>query len=100
MWCSAGHLPAWKNVYASKEYKAAVAKSLTLQALDDPANIITLESTPYASNLIRGVTDSFGLVLNSLLSEEGCTVDEAVSKVNAAATSTQQTLDLLKLGLS
>lgn len=99
-WCKAGHLPAWKNVYASSEYKTAVSKSLTLQALDDPAKIITLESTPYASTLISGVVNSCGLVLNSLLSEEGCTVDEAVSKVNAAASSTQQILDLLKLGLS
>ena len=99
-WCQAGHIPAWKNVYASNEYGKAVSKSLTLQALGDPANIITLESTPYASTLVSGVVNSFGLVLNSLLSDEGCTVDEAVSKINATANSTQQVLDLLKLGLS
>ena len=98
-WCKAGHLPAWKNVYASDDYKAAEAKSITLSAMGDPADIIALESTQYATTLIAGLTKAIGDVSAQLLSADGCTVDSAKKTLEETAASTQEALNLLKLGI-
>ena len=98
-WCKAGHLPAWKNVYESDDYKAAEAKSITLSAMGDPADIIALESTQYATTLIAGLTTAIGDVSAQLLSADGCTVDGAKKKLEETAASTQEALNLLKLGI-
>lgn len=98
-WCKAGHLPAWKNVYDSQEYKTAENDSMTLKAMGDPSQIISLESSEYATTLINGVNVAVGNVAAALLGKEGCTVELARQKVNEVAASTQEAINLLKLGL-
>ncbi len=98
-WCKSGHVPAWKNVYESEGYKAVEAKSITLQAMGNPENIIALESTEYASTLISGLTTAVGNIQAELLSTNGCTVDKAKEIFNAIAQSTQEAINLLKLGI-
>ena len=98
-WCKAGHVPAWKNVYESDSYKAAAEKSITLTAMGDPAEIIALESSRYATTLIAGLTTAVGDVQAQLLSVDGCTVDKAKQTLLATAQSTQEAINLLKLGI-
>ncbi|MBR2381860.1 MAG: extracellular solute-binding protein [Clostridia bacterium] len=98
-WCKAGHLPAWQNVYESDSYQAAAAKSITLTAMGDPADIIALESTRYATTLIAGLTTAVGDIQSQLLSVDGCTVELALEKLLATANSTQEALNLLNLGI-
>ena len=98
-WCKAGHVPAWKNVYESDDYKAAEAKSITLSAMGDPSDIIALESTQYATTLIAGLTKAIGDVSAQLLSADGCTIDSAKKTLEDTAASTQEALNLLKLGI-
>ena len=98
-WCKAGHVPAWKNVYSSDDYKAAEAKSITLSAMGDPSDIIALESTQFATTLIAGLTTAIGDVSAQLLSADGCTVDSAKKTLEDTAASTQEALNLLKLGM-
>ncbi len=97
-WCKAGHLPAWQNVYESDDYQAAEANSITLQAMGDPANIIALESTRYASTLIAGLTTAVGNIQSQLLSESGCTPQKAKETLETIGQSTQESINLLKLG--
>ena len=99
-WCKAGHVPAWKNVYSSDDYKAAEAKSITLSAMGDPSDIIALESTQYATTLIAGLTTAIGDVSAQLLSADGCTIDRAKKTLEDTAASTQEALNLLKLGIN
>ena len=98
-WCKSGHVPAWKNVYESDAYKEAESKSITLQAMGDPEQIIALESSQYATTLISGLTTAVGNVSAQLLSVDGCTVDKAKQTLNEIAASTQEALNLLKLGI-
>lgn len=98
-WCKAGHLPAWKNVYESDAYQAAQDKSITLQAMGDPAQIIALESSKFATTLISGLTTAVGNVSAQLLSVDGCTVDKAKKALEDVAASTQEALNLLNLGI-
>ena len=98
-WCKAGHVPAWKNVYESDSYKAAAEKSITLTAMGDPAEIIALESSRFATTLIAGLTTAVGDVQAQLLSVDGCTVDKANQTLLATAQSTQEAINLLKLGI-
>ena len=98
-WCKAGHVPAWKNVYNSDDYKAAEAKSITLSAMGDPSDIIALESTQYATTLIAGLTTAIGDVSAQLLSADGCTIERAKKTLEETAASTQEALNLLKLGI-
>ena len=99
-WCKAGHVPAWKNVYESESYKAAEAKSITLSAMGDPEEIIALESSRYATTLISGLTTAVGNVSAQLLSVDGCTTDKAKKTLDEIAQSTQEALNLLKLGIN
>ncbi len=98
-WCKAGHLPAWKNVYESDSYKAVAENSITLTAMGDPEEIIALESTKYATTLIAGLTTAVGDVQAQLLSADGCTVELALQKFYATASSTQEAINLLNLGI-
>ena len=98
-WCKAGHLPAWKNVYESDSYKAAAENSITLTAMGDPEEIIALESTKFATTLIAGLTTAVGDIQAQLLSADGCTVELALQKLYATASSTQEALNLLNLGI-
>ena len=97
-WCKAGHVPAWKNVYESDSYKAVEAKSMTLQAMGSPEEIIALESAKYATTLIAGVTSAVGDVSAQLLSADGCDVEKAKKTLEEVAKSTQDALNLLNLG--
>ncbi len=98
-WCKSGHVPAWQNVYESDSYKAVEEKSLTLKAMGDPAEIIALESSQYATTLISGLTTAVGNVQSQLLSADGCTPDKAKKTIEEIAQSTQEALNLLKLGM-
>ena len=98
-WCKAGHLPAWKNVYESDAYQALCANSITLQAMGDPAQIIALESSQFATTLIAGLTTAVGNVSAQLLSVDGCTVESAKKALADVAASTQEALNLLNLGI-
>ncbi len=98
-WCKAGHLPAWKNVYESESYQTAASKSITLQAMGDPADIIALESSQYATTLIGGLTTAVGDVQAQLLSVDGCTVNKAIQTLIDTANSTQEALNLLNMGI-
>ena len=97
-WCKAGHIPAWKNVYESEGYKTAASKSITLTAMGDPGQILSLESTQYASTLITGLTTAVGEVQAQLLSADGCTVAKAKETIAAIAQSTQEAIYLLEFG--
>ena len=97
-WCKAGHVPAWQNVYESDSYKAVESKSMTLQAMGDPADIIALESSKYATTLITGLTTAVGNIQSQLLTN-GCTVDDAKKTLVDTANSTQDALNLLDLGI-
>lgn len=98
-WCKAGHVPAWKNVYESTSYQAALSNNMTLQALGNPEEIMALESSRYATTLINGLTTAVGNVSAQLLSVDGCTVDKAKKALNDIAQSTQEALNLLKMGI-
>lgn len=98
-WCKAGHLPAWKNVYESEGYTAAASKNMTLTAMGDPADVIALESTQYATVLINGLREAVTGVQGEYLSTNGCTVDKAKEILEQSGQSTQSALDLLKFGI-
>ena len=98
-WCKAGHIPAWKNVYESAGYKTAASKSITLTAMGDPAQVMALESTQFSTTLISGLTTAVGDVQAQLLSADGCTVAKAKETFAAIAQSTQEAINLLKLGI-
>ncbi len=98
-WCKAGHLPAWKNVYESEGYTAAASKNMTLTAMGDPADVIALESTQYATVLINGLREAVTGVQGEYLSTNGCTVDKAKEILEQSGQSTQAALDLLKFGI-
>ena len=72
-------------------------KSMTLKALGNPEDIIALESSKYASELISGVIRSVGDVHGLLESNQGCTVDKAKGILNEVAASTQNSLDLIEM---
>lgn len=98
-WCKSGHVPAWKNVYESESYQDAKSKSITLQAMGDPKEIIALESSKYATTLISGLTTAVGNVSAQLLSVDGCTPDKAKQTLVEVAQSTQEAINLLNLGI-
>lgn len=98
-WCKAGHLPAWKNVYESEGYTAAASKNMTLTAMGNPADVIALESTQYATVLINGLREAVTGVQGEYLSTNGCTVDKAKEILEQSGQSTQSALDLLKFGI-
>ena len=98
-WCKAGHLPAWKNVYESDAYTAAASKNMTLTAMGNPADVIALESTQYATVLINGLREAVTGVQGEYLSTNGCTVDKAKEILEQSGQSTQSALDLLKFGI-
>jgi hypothetical protein len=96
-WNSAGHVPAWKNVYESNGYKTLLNKNITLQALGNPADIIAMEGLEYESTLFTALSNSCVAVLDAVKSSAGCTKEQALQILNETASSCQTTLDLLKL---
>jgi len=59
-WATAGHIPAWKNVYNSNEYEVYKSTNLTLQALGDPQNIIAMDPHPYETTVFDAVAMCIG----------------------------------------
>ena len=95
-WCSSGHIPAWKNIYESDDYKAELAENMTLRALGNPADIIAMEG------LINETTifSSLGSACDSVKTEVkggSCTHDKAMAILNETATSLQAMLDMLNM---
>lgn len=96
-WCTSGHIPAWKNVYASDEYKASLEKNLTLRALGDPAEIMSMEGLAYETTIFNALSSAISNVQAQLKTTAGCTKDQAIELMNKAAEEGQTALDLAKL---
>lgn len=96
-WCSSGHIPAWKNVYDSSDYQAELAKNMTLQALGDPKDLISMEPIQYESTLFNGFSLAITSVQEKLKSKDGCTVEQAIEEINKSAESTQAIIDSFNL---
>ena len=97
-WCASGHVPAWKNVYDSTKYQTTLKTNITLQALGNPADIITLEALEYASTLINGLATTCSNVIAEYTKEGGIEVSGVQAIVDRTSADTQATLDLLKMG--
>ncbi len=95
-WCTSGHIPAWKNVYASNEYKELVSKKATLRGLGDPADIIALESLEYQDTLFSALQSTV-VQIQSALSGDGCTVEKAKQIIAESGQSCQESVDMLKI---
>jgi len=96
-WCTAGHVPAWKNVYESNEYKSNLENNMTLRALGDPANIIAMDPLAYEVTIFDTLATCVSNVQSQLKTSEGCTKDKAKEIVDKAISDGQSALDLLRL---
>lgn len=96
-WCTTGHIPAWKNVYESKSYESALANSVTLKALGNPADVIAMEGLEYESTVFGGVGNAVTAVQNALKSSTVVTKESALKILEESSSSTQAALDLLKM---
>ena len=94
-WCTSGHVPAWKNVYDSDEYKKELKTNLTLKALGDPADLITMESLANEVTIFNGLSSAVSNVQSALKSSSGCTKEQALEIIKQAADDVQTALDLL-----
>ena len=92
-WCSSGHIPAWKNVYDSNEYKYYLANNVTLQALGNPANIIAMESHPYETTIFNAVASCVDS-LHTLMRANNVKMDDVDRIINDVVTSAQAALDM------
>ena len=93
-WCSSGHIPAWKNVYASDEYKHYLSTNVTLQALGNPENIIAMESHPYETVVFNAVANCVESV-HTLMRAGTCTLAKAEEEIAKIVASAQTSLDML-----
>lgn len=93
-WCSSGHIPAWKNVYASDEYKHYVEGNVTLQALGNPENIIAMESHPYETTIFNAVAQCV-LSVQDLMRAGKCSLSDVDKTINEVVASAQAALDML-----
>ncbi len=93
-WCSAGHIPAWKNVYESDDYKELLTTNKTLAALGDPKDIIAMETVVYESVVFDSLSSTVSSIQtaykNGIISDE-----EAIKIVTDAAAASQATLNLM-----
>lgn len=94
-WCSAGHIPAWKNVYESQDYQDMLSKNITCQALGNPADIVAMEGLVFETTIFNAVADSVALVQNELRSANGCTKERAIEIIENTVFSAQFMLDTL-----
>lgn len=95
-WCTSGHIPAWKNVYASPEYKKIQGEKATLRGLGDPNDIITLESLEYQDTVFNAVQSTV-VSIQTALSGDGCTVDQAKQIIETSGQACQESIDMLKI---
>ena len=94
--CLTGHLPAWKNVFEDEDYSTKAATSLVLQALGDPANMITMENLKYEEVCVSAASKVMDAVYSNLMSDDESlkTYDVALDELEAVCISVQQALDL------
>lgn len=93
-WCSSGHIPAWRNVYNSDEYKYYLNDKVTLQALGNPEDIIAMESHPYETTIFNAVALCVSAV-QDLMRAGSCTLDDVDRTINEVVQSAQAALDML-----
>lgn len=96
-WATGGHIPAWKNVYESSQYKTLESKNITLSALGNPEDIMSMESLKYESTVFSGLASAVANVISALKSDGGCTETKALEIINESAASTQAAYDLLNI---
>lgn len=97
-WCNSGHIPAYKNVYDSEEYKNYLAKNMTLRALGNPSDIVAMEGLAYETTIFNSLSTAISLVQSQLKTSAGCTEDDAVELIKKAVEDGQASLDLEMLG--
>ena len=94
-WCSSGHVPAWKNVYESEDYKAEYADNMTLRALGDPADIMAMEGLVYETTVFNSLTGAISSAQTEI--KGGKSTIESVTKiVNDTASSLQAMLEMMQ----
>ena len=93
-WCSSGHIPAWKSVYDSEEYKFYLSSNVTLQALGNPENIIAMESHPYETTIFNAVATCVSSV-QDLMRAGTCTLADVDKTISDVVNSAQAALDML-----
>ena len=94
-WCSSGHIPAWKNVYESEDYKKMVENNVTCKALGNPEDIIAMEGIVYESTIFSALADAIAQVQTAYKSAKGCTVDQAKQIINDVVESAEFMLDMM-----
>lgn len=94
-WCSSGHIPAWKNVYQSDDYKTMVENNVTCKALGNPEDIIAMEGVAYESTIFNALATAIGNVQTEYKKPTGCTVDKAKEIINDTVLSAQAMLDMM-----
>ena len=98
-WSEAGHVPARKNVYESEQYQALLEKDLTLRALGDPANIISMEPLQYETTIFNALANAVSSVQSGLKGGSIKTTEQALTALNDVVNSAQGSLDLLSSGI-
>ena len=95
-WASSGHMPAWKHVFASEEYKFYVSENLTLQALGNPENIIAMESHPYETTIFNAIANCVQTVQDKMRAGTPGTIslDIVQQTIDEVVTSAQAQLDM------
>lgn len=93
-WSNSGHIPAWKNVYESEEYKRYCEKNVTLKALGNPADIMAMESLRDETLIFNAVATGVSATHEALKSSEGCTKERALQIIAETAQSAQEAIDM------
>ena len=94
-WCASGHIPAWKNVYESDEYQNELTNNMTLRALGDPEDIISmepLENETIVLTAFYGIFDNFISALRSSNSKNPVTHQDVIDIIEEHATVLEETL--------
>ena len=93
-WCSSGHVPAWKNVYESDDYKAELADNMTLRALGNPADIIAMEGLVYETTIFNSFTGAISAAQSDIRSGNA-TIEGVRKTVIESAESLQAMLEMM-----
>lgn len=95
-WCSSGHVPAWKNVYESDDYKAEYADNMTLRALGNPADIMAMEGLVNETTIFNSITGAISSAQTDIRGGSA-THDSVLKIVDDSASSLQAMLDMLNM---
>ena len=93
-WCSSGHVPAWKNVYESDDYKTELADNMTLRALGNPADIIAMEGLVYETTIFNSFTGAISAAQSDIRSGNA-TIEGVRKTVIESAESLQAMLEMM-----